>query len=952
MSEVNYKETLNLPKTSFSMKANLTQREPEYLKKWVDEDLYAKIKAKNKGKRKYVLHDGPPYANGHIHIGHALNKILKDIIVKYKTMQGFDSRYVPGWDCHGLPIEHALFKQLGITKDDIDQIKFRRKARAYAEKYVNIQREDFKRLGIFGEWDRPYLTMNFDYQATIIESFKRLYQSGYIYKGEKPIHWCSECETALAEAELEYAEKTSDSVFVSFPLDVKKSRLHVPETVEKIESVASSEVSVLIWTTTPWTLPANVAIAVHPEMTYGVYSIDGSSFIMAKALALQLQDKIGRKVDICSTQDDALECSVRGKDLAGLVCRHPFIDRESMIVLAEYVSDEDGSGCVHIAPGHGQEDYEVGIEYKLPIISPVNEKGQFTADFPDAKGLQVLNANPIVIEILEKNKCLLHKAQMTHSYPHCWRCKSPVIFRATKQWFLNVEHNNLRARLVDSVTDSTKTHWIPGWGKNRILGMLESRPDWCLSRQRLWGVPIPILYCAECEKEYFPATIDEIIECVREKGADEWFRLSAAELLPVGVVCKGCGHGVFKKEHDIIDVWFDSGISHQAVLNNDPELGYPCALYLEGSDQHRGWFQTSLITSMALENKPPFRSVVTHGFTVDGEGKKMSKSAGNVISPQDILKKYGADILRLWVSSCDISQDVRISDEIIKQMADAYRKIRNTFRYIAGNLYDFDPGLDAIAFEDLDEIDTWAVEKCRRLVAEVTADYDSFRFHHIYRMIYNFCVVEMSSFYLDVLKDRMYTAGKKSQIRRSSQTAMHYVLTNLVKISAPILSFTTDELWRNLTFEKDVESVHVSLWPELVNSAGYAQIMKDWDMLRDVRDLINPHIENKRNQNVIGSSLEASLIIYVADENLFRFLNTHTEHLPLVLIVSQVKLEKVDCVADVTAEAVLGFADTTLGLSVSKAPGLKCVRCWNYSESLGSDRAHPDICPKCTQAIT
>jgi isoleucyl-tRNA synthetase len=951
MSEVNYKDTLNLPKTSFPMKANLTVREPEFLKRWIDETLYEKIRAHNTGKPKYILHDGPPYANGHIHIGHALNKILKDIIVKYKTMQGFDSLYVPGWDCHGLPIEHALFKQLGITKDDIDQIKFRKKARAYAEKFVGIQREDFKRLGIFGEWDKPYLTMNYDYQAMIIKSFKRLYQSGYIYKGEKPIHWCSECETALADAELEYAEKTSDSVFVAFPLDMQKSRLNAEDAVNKIESNGFSQVKVLIWTTTPWTLPANVAIALHPDLHYGLYSIDGETFLFACDVAAQIEEKTGKKIETVTTEDTMFELVFKGSELNGLVCRHPFLERESSVVLADYVSAEDGSGCVHIAPGHGQEDYEVGLTYKLPIISPVNEKGQFTADFPPAKGIHVLKANSIVMDILEKNKRLLHKAKITHSYPHCWRCKSPVLFRATKQWFLNVEHNNLRARLVESVADGSKTQWIPGWGKNRILGMLQSRPDWCLSRQRLWGVPIPMLYCEECEKEYFPANIDHIIELVREKGADEWFRLSAAELLPKGVSCKQCGHGSFKKEHDIIDVWFDSGVSHQAVLNTDPALGYPCALYLEGSDQHRGWFQTSLITSMALENKAPFHSVLTHGFTVDGEGKKMSKSAGNVISPQEILKKYGADILRLWVSSCDISQDVRISDDIIKQMADAYRKIRNTFRYILGNLYDFDPVEDAVSFEDLDEIDTWAVAKCRQLVAEVTADYDSFRFHHIYRMIYNFCVVEMSSFYLDVLKDRMYTAGKKSLLRRSSQTAMHFVLTNLVKISAPILSFTTDELWQTCALDTECSSVHMAAWPDLRSDSECAELMKTWDKLRDVRELINPYIESKRNQNVIGSSLEASVRISVVDDALYQFLNTYKASLPLVLIVSHVSLEKVEALSGTELDAVLEYAEAHIGLSVGKAPGAKCVRCWNYSEKLGSDKEHPEICPKCRQAL-
>ncbi|RLB77480.1 MAG: isoleucine--tRNA ligase, partial [Deltaproteobacteria bacterium] len=865
MAEKKYKDTLNLPKTSFPMKANLSQREPHFLDEWAKEEIYEKIKDKSKGKTKYILHDGPPYANGKIHIGHALNKILKDIIVKYKTMRGFNSYFVPGWDCHGLPIEHQLFKELKIAKDEIDQVTFRTKARDYANKFVKIQKEEFKRLGVFAEWDKPYLTMDYGYQASIIESFAKLYEKGYIYKGEKPIHWCSQCETALAEAELEYADKESDSVFVRFKVDFEGSKPSSTDVLEQIKEIKKTQgvedFYVLIWTTTPWTLPANVAIALHPDLEYSFFKLNDTVLIFAVDLFEKVKEKVGEGLQPINSS-----VRFRGKDFRGVLCKHPFVERESKVVLAEYVSNQDGTGCVHIAPGHGQEDYSVGLEYELPIISPVDEKGRFTKEFLPAQGEYVFKANKLIIDILTKDGNLLDHSKIRHSYPHCWRCKKPVIFRSTKQWFLSIEHKNLRQRLIDTVKDESKTTWIPHWGMVRILSMLELRPDWCLSRQRYWGIPIPILYCAECETEFFSRQmIDKLIEGVKKHGADLWFKSSPDELIPDGAVCSKCGSKKFKKEHDIVDVWFDSGVSHQAVLKMNKELDFPCELYLEGSDQHRGWFQTSLITALSLENVSPFKTVVTHGFTVDGEGKKMSKSAGNVIAPQEVIKKYGADILRLWVSSCDISQDVRISDEILKQMSDAYRKIRNTLRFLLGNLNGFNYKKDRVPFDKLDEVDKWALGKCLRLVEEVTEDYDSFRFHHIYRLIYNFCVVEMSSFYLDILKDRLYTAKHDSWERRSSQTAMFYILRNLVKVTAPILSFTCEEVWDCFVIESGVESVHLADWPgnypELIDD----KTIEDWDHMREVRDLINPFIEKKREQGLVRSSLEAKVSIYVHD---------------------------------------------------------------------------------------
>ena len=940
MSSVNYKDTLNLPENNFPMKASLATREPERLKTWQKDGLYETIRAKAEGKEKFILHDGPPYANGNIHIGHALNKILKDIIVKYKTMRGFDSHYVPGWDCHGLPIEHSLFKEMGITdKAQVDQVKFRKKARKYAEKFIGIQREEFKRLGIFGDWDNPYLTMNPQYQATIVECFSQLYQDGYVYKGEKPIHWCHDCETALAEAELEYADKTSDSVIVRFKIKPGQTLPHgVQHYFEKKEAY------ILIWTTTPWTLPANVAIALHPDLEYGIYEHDNALYVCATALRDAVVAKAG-------WEKTAILATLKGKEFENIVCRHPFVDRDSQVVLASYVSSVDGTGCVHIAPGHGQEDYQVGLEYHLPVISPVDEKGQFTDEFPPAAGKKVLHSNKIVMEILSEGGNLLHHEKIQHSYPHCWRCKSPVIFRATKQWFLNVDHKDLRKRLTEIIDNEAKTRWIPEWGKNRILGMLADRPDWCLSRQRYWGVPIPIFYCAKCGKDHLtPAITEKIVQVFTQESADAWFYREPSAFLPEGFACSACGATEFTQETDILDVWFDSGVSHQAVLAKNDALGYPCALYLEGSDQHRGWFQTSLITSVGLHDRPPFPTVLTHGFTVDAQGKKMSKSMMNGVSPREVTQKYGADILRLWVSSCDYSQDVRISDDILKQMADAYRKIRNTFKYILGNIGDFDHKKDAVPFEKLDAIDKWALGECMLLVEKVTVAYDEYKFHHIYRLVYTFCVKEMSSFYLDVLKDRLYTARRDGHLRRSSQTALFFILRNLVKVLAPILPFTCEEAWKTRTIETKTTSVHAADWPgdypELVDRDHIEQ----WRRMYAFREFVNGLIEKEREKGVIGSSLEVSVSITACDPSFASFLS-YFPNLDAIFIVSQV--------TDKAATAAGGTTETYTGedgkawctVQVYPAAGKKCERCWIISEQVGENSAHPVICPKCIAAI-
>lgn len=947
MSDKKYKETLNLPSTSFPMRGNLAKREPEFLESWKKDKVYENIKEKSKGHNKYILHDGPPYANGNIHIGHALNKTLKDIIVKYKTMRGYNSFYVPGWDCHGLPIEHALFKEMDVRKEDVDQIEFRKKAREYAKKYVDIQAEDFKRLGIFAEWDNPYLTMNYNYQASIIGSFARLYFSGYIYKGEKPIHWCSDCETALAEAELEYQDKFSDSVFVRFKINPAKSN-DAGFYKTYLKDNKDNNTYVVIWTTTPWTLPANAGIAFHADLEYVLYKVsNGDVYIFASDLI----EDVTESCDVL--KDGEIIDRVRGCELEHIGCEHPFNDMTSRGVLANYVSSEDGSGCVHTAPGHGQDDYETGLKYKLPILSPVNEKGQYNKDFPELEGTHVLKANTHIMEMLTKRGDLLGHERIEHSYPHCWRCKNPIIFRATKQWFLNIEHKDLRDRLLKTVADEEKTEWIPGWGQKRITAMLESRPDWCLSRQRYWGVPIPIVYCKDCEKEFLTNEMAEIVtNMVRENGADEWFKKDTADFLPKNTKCPECGCTEFKKEQDIVDVWFDSGVSHQAVLNARKELKYPCSLYLEGSDQHRGWFQTSLITSMALENKPPFKEVVTHGFTVDGDGKKMSKSAGNVIAPQKIIKKFGADILRLWVSSCDISQDVRISDDIVKQMADAYRKIRNTIRFLLGNLGDFDFAADAVDFKEMESIDRWAIAKTIDLVEEVTKSYESFRFHSIYRSIYNFCVIEMSSFYLDVLKDRLYTARADGRERRSTQTAIFHIVKTLLKISAPILCFTSDEAWKSYKMNEEANSIHMAEWPEFPEDMYDTTALNDWEHIRKARDLINPFIEKKRESGVVGSSLEAKVTLETKHEQEYEFLSKHLEELSLGLIISTIDVKMNEDLSANDEDVVLNDAKKVIfKVNVERAEGEKCERCWIYSTNIGDSSEHPTLCPKCVNAL-
>jgi isoleucyl-tRNA synthetase len=924
---MDYKNTLNLPKTQFPMKADLPKREPIFLKEWFDKDIYGLIRKKSLGNQKYVLHDGPPYANGDIHIGHALNKTLKDIIVKYKTMRGLDSAYVPGWDCHGLPVEHQLFKELGINKNQIKQTDFRKKAFDYAMRFVSTQKEQFKRLGVFGDWDNPYLTLDKEYEAAIVRSFGELVKKGYIYRGLKPVNWCYVCETALAEAEVEYEEHTSASIYVKFKLDDTKDYL--------------KDTYLLIWTTTPWTLIANVAVAVQPDFIYSYIKTGKGNLIIGRDLLAQVLSQAG--IDKYETIKE-----IKGSDLEGLEYSHPFGLRKGRVVLADYVSKEEGTGLVHIAPGHGNEDYITGLKYKLDIIMPVDAKGNFDSSAGEFKGLNVYKANDAIIEKLKKIGALLFATSFSHSYPHCWRCKSAIIFRATKQWFLNLEHKDLRNRLLRAIKNDVK--WIPESGQERIQAMVELRPDWCLSRQRYWGVPIPALICNKCGEEFLePDVIENFARIVEKEGSDFWFIRDIKDFLKKDIVCPHCRANAFSKGTDILDVWFDSGVSHQAVLKKRKELDFPCELYLEGSDQHRGWFQSSLIPSICIDELPPFKSVLTHGFVVDGEGRKMSKSLGNVISPQDIIKDYGADILRLWVASSDYNEDIRISPEIISRLSEAYRKVRNTVRFILSNLYDFNPDADKIDYDNLKKIDKWILYKQALILTDVVSNgYEKFEFYKAYKGIYDFCNEDLSMYYLDMVKGRLYTSSPNSLERRAAQTALYEILNLLVRLMAPILVFTAEEIWQNMPKEKKdnpIPSVHMLPIPnpdEILKrlesgkpkgSQVYAELIPIFDLIPEV----SRALEEKRGAGLIGSSFDAQIKVLTNDEIRYKYLESLKGDLCEIFKVSQVKIEK------------NGEAD--IAIEVDKAQGQKCPRCWNYRSSIGASKKRPLICDQCVIAI-
>ena len=927
---MDYKETLNLPQTGFPMRGNLTKREPEFIQAWDDKDVYRRMLAEREDAADFVLHDGPPYANGHLHMGHALNKILKDIIIKSRSLAGFRCHYVPGWDCHGLPIEHQVDKNLGRQKKQMSQVEIRRACRRYAGKFIDIQRDEFIRLGIFGEWERPYLTMNYPYEGTIVRELATFAGNGGLFKQKKPIYWCATCNTALAEAEVEYEDDASPSIYVKFPL------------VEDISSsygfLVDCRVFLVIWTTTPWTIPANLAIALHPELEYvALRPANGDVYIVAAGLREQFcaEAELG-KVETLGQVDP--------RSLERLHCRHPLYDRWSLIVLAEHVTLEAGTGCVHTAPGHGQEDYEVGLRYGLEAYAPVDDQGRFTDEVEFFAGQFVFDANQNVIDKLAELGFLVASKPLSHSYPHCWRCKKAIIFRSTEQWFISMERNDLRQRALEAIN---KVQWIPEWGRERIYGMIENRPDWCISRQRVWGVPIAVFYCQKCGEPLMDeALMNRVADLFAEHGADVWFSEPASFFLPEKTACPACGHGEFEQETDILDVWFDSGTSYAAVLLNRDYLRYPADLYLEGSDQHRGWFHSSLLASVGTRGISPYKAVLTHGFVVDGAGKKMSKSAGNVIAPDKVIKKYGAEILRLWVAAQDYRDDIRISGEILSRLVEAYRRIRNTLRFLLANLYDFNPAAMSVNDAELEELDRWALHQLHQLQQKVLAAYETYEFHTIYHAVHNFCVVVLSGFYLDVVKDRLYILKADSPGRRSTQTALWVILDALVRLCAPILSFTADEVWQHMPDIGEKDSVFLHEFAHLPDGYHDPRLAGVWDDLLEVRKVALKQLETARQEKLIGLSLDARLELAAGGHTL-DLLQKYEDQLTDIFIVSQLELREL-------AVGEVGDSEecAELKIIVHRAAGAKCQRCWRYSVQLTADDAeYPGICQRCLEQL-
>lgn len=928
---MDYKDTLNLPKTAFPMRANLPKREPQLLEKWEKEGIYHQIRKKSGGRPKYILHDGPPYANGHIHLGTALNKILKDIIVKSKTMMGYDAPYIPGWDCHGLPIEHNVEVELADNIQTMSKGDIRRYCRKYAEKFLNVQRDEFKRLGVLGDWEHPYITMDYEYEATTIREFGKFVENGSVDKRLKSVRWCISCETALAEAEVEYEMHTSPSVYVKFPLESDPSEI-APE-------LAGKTVYVIIWTTTPWTLPANLAIAFHPDFEYVAVEYENFVYIVAEGLLEEIVQRFDWRAS-------TVRAKFPGSRLEGLNCRHPFIERQSKLILADYVTLDPGTtGCVHTAPGHGQEDYETGLRYGIEIYSPVDGQGKFVEEVEHFAGMNVFDANAKIIQYMQEQGCLMASEKIEHQYPHCWRCKNPVIFRATAQWFILMERNDLRKRALESIRT---VRWIPEWGEERIYSMIENRPDWCISRQRAWGVPIIAFYCKNCgELLLKKELVDVVAEKVAKGGADVWFDLPESELLPQGTCCEKCQGTSFTKETDILDVWFDSGMSHAAVVEANPETPWPADLYLEGSDQHRGWFHSSLLESVGTRGTAPYKTVLTHGYTVDSEGKKMSKSLGNIVAPQDVIKDYGAEILRLWVSYEDYRNDIAISQDMLKHLADAYRRIRNTCRYMLGNLSDYDPAKNAVPYNELLDIDKWALHRLQQLIAKIRKTYEDFEFHVFFHAFHNFCVVDMSAFYLDVLKDRMYTTKADSRERRSGQTALYEILCTMVKLMAPILSFTAEEVWGYLA--RDGESIHLEDLPEVNDSWLNEDLDGRWNRLIAIRGEILKRLELARQDKLIGHSLDALVQVF-ASGNTYTLLREFEDQLTSICIVSEAELYGEDI--PIPDDAIASETIDSLYIRVAKAYGDKCPRCWQYRTTIGENAEHPEVCAQCAAALS
>ncbi len=932
MSKQNiYKDTLNLPQTKFPMKANLAQREPDMLAQWEKSGIYKKLRAKAAGRPKFILHDGPPYANGDIHIGHAVNKILKDIIIKSQTLGGYDAPYIPGWDCHGLPIELNVEKKLGKAGVKVDEKTFRNACRDYAKKQVAGQKEDFKRLGVMGDWENPYLTMDFDFEANIIRTLGKIIARGHLHKGSKPVHWCTDCGSALAEAEVEYEDKKSPAIDVRFRV-LNKAAVLEKFGVE-LDSSPELDISAVIWTTTPWTLPANQAVALHADFDYVLVRADAELLILAEDLYKDALQRYG----IDSAQAQVLgRC--KGLQLEHQLLQHPFYERQVPVILGDHVTAESGTGAVHTAPGHGQEDYVVGMKYDLEVDNPVAANGCFVSGTPLFAGQHVFKANPLVVDVLKEKGTLLHHEEMLHSYPHCWRHKTPIIFRATPQWFIGMDQNGLRDLAIAA---ANKTVWLPDWGQARIVGMLENRPDWCISRQRTWGVPMTLFVHNETQ-ELHPDTaslIETVALRVAEKGIDDWFELDAAELL--GDEAKD-----YSKVLDTLDVWFDSGVSHACVINERAELQFPADLYLEGSDQHRGWFQSSLLSSVAVNEVAPYKEVLTHGFVVDAQGKKMSKSRGNVIAPQKIMKTLGADILRLWVSSTDYTGEVTVSDEILKRTADAYRRIRNTARFMLANLDGFAPQQNSLPVEQLLPLDRWIVVKAEFLQQEILAAYEQYDFHLVYQKVHNFCAMDLGAFYLDVIKDRQYTTQTDSVARRSAQTALYHIVHAMTRWIAPILSFTAEELWSFIPGPHS-ESIFFETWYPF--PAEITDEMDDdyWQQVLKVRVACSKEMEKLRVEKIIGSSLDAEIDLYCDDE-LLQTLGKLGDELRFVLITSYVRLHKL---ADKPSDAVEADEVSALALKVRASEHTKCARCWHHREDVGSHSEHPELCGRCVDNV-
>ena len=937
-----WKDTCNLPRTAFSMKANLNAAEPAAIARWEALDLYAQLRRARRGAPLFVLHDGPPYANGDIHIGTALNKILKDFVVKSRSMAGLDAPYVPGWDCHGLPIELKVDQQLGQRKREMSLADFRRECRAYASNYVDVQRAGFKRLGVLGTWDEPYLTMNHGYQAAIVRALGKFVEQGLVYKGKKPVHWCMHCRTALAEAEVEYEAHTSPSVYVEFPLAPDSAE----ELARRVPELSGKAVSVLIWTTTPWTIPSNLAIAFHPDFVYGAYEVGathaslGAVVIVAKDLADAVGVKIGRTFG-----EPIAEFS--GRTLEGVNFRHPIYERNSAGVLGEYVTLDHGTGAVHTAPGHGSDDYNTGVKYGLDIYGPLDAGGHFLETVELFGGLHVFEANPKIEAELRDRGRLWHREDYDHSYPHCWRCHNPVIFLATSQWFIAMDQQELRQRALAAID---RTQWFPAWGRDRIYNMIANRPDWCISRQRVWGVPIPAVDCKSCGQPILSTALtDRAAEVFENYGADAWYERPIEEFVPAGTACAACGGREFDREANILDVWFDSGSSHEAVLPFTQDLRWPADLYLEGSDQHRGWFHSSLLVAIGTRGRAPFDQVLTHGFVVDEQGKKMSKSLGNSLAPQEVISQSGADVLRLWVSMADYREDMRLGKEIMARVVEAYRKIRNVLRVLAANLYDFDPLVDAVPRSQMLEIDRWMMARYSTVASRIVGAYDQYDYPAIYQAANAFITLDVSAFYVDVTKDRMYTLAARSNARRSGQTVMYHLADGVARLLAPILPFTMDELWRNLPGSRE-ESVHLALFPAELEQWRDDELIERWARLGAVRDQVNVALEEKRQQKAIKSNLSASVRL-ITDPEMAQLLRTYAADLPSVFGVSAVEID----------DEMRELLDESLGkgleigqrvqVAIDKASGVKCDRCWRYVAAVSEIPEFKGLCERCIEAL-